>query len=115
MAEKNWTVSPSHIALRVKNLEECIKFYHEVIGLPITRLVGDEDNPRVCFLPGLELIKDETITPEESRCLVHIGLKVDNPQAAIDDLKAKGVKFQERERLMPAFFSDPDGNIVEFV
>ncbi len=113
--ERNWTLSPSHIALRVKNLKECIEFYNEVLGLPITRLVGDEDNPSCCFLPGLELIKDETITPEESRCLVHIGLKVDNPQAAIADLKAKGVKFQERERLMPAFFSDPGGNIVEFV
>jgi catechol 2,3-dioxygenase-like lactoylglutathione lyase family enzyme len=42
-------------------------------------------------------------------------LKVENPEAAIADLKAQGVKFQERERLMPAFFSDPDGNIVEFV
>ena len=115
MSERNWKVSPSHTAFRVKNLKECIKFYNEVLGLPITRLVGEPDNPRGCFLPGLELIKDETITPEESRRLVHIGLKVENPEAAIADLKAQGVKFQERERPMPAFFSDPDGNVVEFV
>ena len=112
---ENWKVSPSHIALRVKNIKECIKFYNEVLGLPITRLVGDADNPRVCFLPGLELIKDDSIKRDECRGLVHIGLKVENPEVAIAELKAKGVKFQERERLMPAFFDDPEGNIVEFV
>ena len=111
----SWKVSPSHTALRVKNIKECIKFYNEVLGLPINRLVGEPDDPRVCFLPGLELIKDDSIKREECRGLVHIGLKVENPEAAIADLKAKGVKFREKERLMPAFFEDPDGNVVEFV
>ena len=112
---EDWKVLPSHTAFRVKKIKECIKFYNEVLGLPITNLVGDPDNPRVCFLPGLELIKDDSIKREECRGLVHIGLKVENPEAAIADLKTKGVKFQERERLMPAFFEDPDGNVVEFV
>ena len=112
---ENWKVSPSHIALRVKNIKECISFYNEVLGLPINHLVGEPDNPRVCFLPGLELIKDDSIRREECRGMVHIGLKVENPEVAISDLKAKGVKFMEKEKLMPAFFEDPDGNIVEFV
>ena len=112
---ENWKVSPSHIAFRVKNIKECIKFYNEVLGLPINCLVGDLDDPSVCFLPGLELIKDNSIKREECRGMVHIGLKVENPEAAIADLKAKGVKFMEREKLMPAFFEDPDGNVVEFV
>ena len=111
----DWKVSPSHTAFRVKNIKECIKFYNEVLGLPITRLVGEPDDPRGCFLPGLELIKDDSIKREECRGLVHIGLKVENPEAAIADLKAKGVKFREKEKLMPAFFEDPDGNVVEFV
>lgn len=112
---ENWKVSPSHTAFRVKDIKACIKFYNEVLGLPINRVVGDEDDPRACFLPGLELIKDDSIKREECRGLVHIGLKVENPEAAIADLKTKGVKFMEKEKLMPAFFEDPDGNVVEFV
>lgn len=112
---ENWKVSPSHIALRVRNIKESIKFYNEVLGLPINRLVGDPDDPRVCFLPGLELIKDDSIKREECRGLVHIGLKVENPETAIAELKSKGVKFMEKEKLMPAFFNDPEGNVVEFV
>lgn len=46
---------------------------------------------------------------------MHVGLKVDNPEAAVADLKARGVRFREKPRLMPAFFSDPEGVTVELV
>ena len=45
----------NHTAVRVKDLEASVRFYHEVLGLPILRTLGDPDNPRVVFLPGVEL------------------------------------------------------------
>ena len=112
---EDWKASPSHTAFRVKDMDKCVKFYTEVLGLPVTRVIGEPDNPRIVFLPGLELVQDDSLEREECRGLVHVGMKVDNPEVAVAELKAQGVKFQERAKPMPAFFEDPEGNVVEFV
>jgi len=110
-----WKVRVHHVALRVRNLGETVEFYRGVMGMPVVHVAGPEGDPRSVFLgPGLELVRDDSL-PEGGCRLVHVGLKVDNPEAAVADLRARGVRFREKPRLMPAFFSDPEGVTVELV
>ena len=116
----------NHTAIKVKNLKESVKFYHEVMGLPIVRHIGPADNPRVVFLPGVELSQlKEGESSETPGFFNHIGIAVDNIEEACERLEAKGVEFETplkelefpeiNQRLKLAFFRDPDGIMVEYV
>jgi len=116
----------NHAAVKVKDLAKSVKFYHEIVGLPIIRKIGPADNPRVVFFPGIELSQiKETDTGESPGFFNHIGLAVDNIEetckhleahAVIFDTPLKEIVFEEiPERLQLAFFKDPDGIRIELV
>jgi len=113
----------NHTALRVKDVKKAHQFYHEVLKLPIVRLIGEDDNPRIVFLQGLELSQ---IRPEhDGATFSHLGLEVSKIEEVYEDLKKKGVVFEgpvrdvkfekEGKAVKVAFFNDPDGNRVELV
>lgn len=115
----------NHTAVKVKDLKTSVRFYHEVMGLPVVRQLGSPDNPRVVFLPGVELSKREEDGDETPGFFGHIGLAVDNIEEMCRHLEEQGVEFdvplkeivfeEIGERLKLAFFKDPDGITVEFV
>lgn len=93
-----------HIGIVVKNLEASLKIYTEVLGIALETV--EENEPykvKIAFLPvGETLI--ELITPtvtegtmiadylkEQGEGVHHIAFQVDNLDAALDKLKARGV------------------------
>jgi methylmalonyl-CoA/ethylmalonyl-CoA epimerase len=94
-----------HIGIAVKDLAEAKKFYTEVLGLTVTgEEVVEQQKVKVCFIPSgdseIELL--ESTSPEgpiakfiekNGEGIQHIALKVDNIEAALADLKAKGVRL----------------------
>jgi methylmalonyl-CoA/ethylmalonyl-CoA epimerase len=93
-----------HIGIAVKNLKESIKFY-EMLGLKVggTEEV-DEQKAGVAFFPAgdseLELL--ESTSPDgpiarfiekNGEGIQHIALRVDNIEAALAELKEKGVRL----------------------
>lgn len=99
------TLKVDHIGIAVKDLEQAKKFYTEVLGMTV---MGEEtveqQKVKVCFIPcgdsEVELL--ESTSPEgpiakfiekNGEGVQHIALRVDNLQAAIADLKAKGVRM----------------------
>ena len=116
----------NHTAVKVKNLKESVKFYHQIVGLPIIRQAGPSDAPTIVWLPGLELSqRREEVSAEAPGFFGHIGLAVENIEEACQRLEEQGIEFdtplkevifQEMgQRLKLAFFKDPDGISVEFV
>ena len=109
-----------HIALVVKDLEKCIRFYGEVLGL------ASIERPAFNF-PGhwfqvgetsqLHLmVMNETI-PETMR---HIAIEVEDFHAAIQTLEAQNIQITEGagKRVDGSdylFCKDPDGNLIEIV
>ena len=95
-----------HIGIAVKNLEEAKKFYVEKLGmnhLPEDEVV-DEQKAKVSFFPvgdsEIELL--ESTVPEgpigkfiekNGEGIHHLALRVDNLEAALADLKEKGVRL----------------------
>jgi methylmalonyl-CoA/ethylmalonyl-CoA epimerase len=94
-----------HIGIAVKDLEQAKKFYTEMLGMTaLGEEVVEQQKVKVCFIPSgdseLELL--ESTSPEgpiakfiekNGEGIQHIALRVDNVEAALADLKAKGVRL----------------------
>jgi methylmalonyl-CoA/ethylmalonyl-CoA epimerase len=99
------TLKVDHIGIAVKDLEQAKKFYTEVLGMTV---MGEEtveqQKVKVCFIPcgdsEVELL--ESTAPDgpiakfiekNGEGVQHIALRVDDIEAAIADLKEKGVRM----------------------
>jgi lactoylglutathione lyase len=117
----------NHVALRVKDLEASVRFYHQVMGLPILRRFGPADNPRAVFVSGIQLVRQtQDPGPAPSGVFDHVGIAVANIAEVCARLDAAGYsadtplnkrtfpELNDRE-LLSAYYRDPDGNRVELV
>ncbi|PKM86829.1 MAG: methylmalonyl-CoA epimerase [Firmicutes bacterium HGW-Firmicutes-12] len=94
-----------HIGIAVKNLQESLDFYTEILGLNNTGIETiEEQKVKVAFLPcgdsELELL--ESTSPDgpiakfidkNGEGVQHIALKVDDIEGALDYLKEKGIRL----------------------
>jgi methylmalonyl-CoA/ethylmalonyl-CoA epimerase len=92
-----------HIGIAVKNLDETLKFYTDVLGLKLQGTeVVEEQKVRVAFLPvgdtEVELLESTTddgpiakFIEKNGEGVQHIAFKVDDIEAAIEEMKAKGM------------------------
>jgi methylmalonyl-CoA/ethylmalonyl-CoA epimerase len=94
-----------HIGIAVSNLDEAIKLYKDVLGLELhgTEVV-EEQKVKVAFLPvgdtEVELL--ESTSPEgpiakfieaKGQGIQHIAFRVDDIEAALEEMKAKGLRL----------------------
>jgi methylmalonyl-CoA/ethylmalonyl-CoA epimerase len=98
-------VKVDHIGIAVKDLAAARKFYSEMLGIKAQgEEVVEQQKVKVCFLPcgdsELELL--ESTSPDgpvakfiekNGEGVQHIALRVDNIEAALADLKVKGVRL----------------------
>jgi catechol 2,3-dioxygenase-like lactoylglutathione lyase family enzyme len=114
----------NHTALRVRDMETALRFYNDLIGLPILRTQGPEDAPDSVWLPGLQLVRardDEVF--RAGGTLDHLALGFSNieevAQRLIDAGYTPEIGPETRERpggtVTLAFFRDPDGNRLEIL
>ena len=99
------TLKIDHIGIAVKNLNETLTFYEEVLGMTCTgQEEVEEQKVRVAFLPvgdsEVELL--ESTDPEgpiaryidkNGEGIQHIAFRVDNIDEAIAAMKDKGVRM----------------------
>ena len=105
------TLKVDHIGIAVKDLDQAKKFYSDMLGMEIMgEEVVEEQKVRVCFIPcgdsEIELL--ESTSPEgpiakfiekngDKEGIQHIAVRVDNVEAAIADLKEKGVRMIDEQ------------------
>lgn len=94
-----------HIGIAVKDLEQAKKFYTEMLGMEaLGEEVVEQQKVKVCFIPSgdseVELL--ESTSPDgpiakfiekNGEGIQHMALRVDNIEAALADLKEKGVRL----------------------
>lgn len=101
-----------HIGVAVRSIEECAKLYTEFLGL---KLAGIEEvasqKVKTAFIPAgeaeIELL--ESTAPDgpiakfiekNGEGIQHIALRVENIEAALEELKQRGIKLiDEKPRL----------------
>lgn len=120
----------NHIAIIASNIERSIEFYVNVLGFTIIRKVYREerDSWKVDlalngdYLIELFTFPDAPQRPSypEALGLRHLAFSVDDIEASIAELEAKGIE-PEAIRIDPftncrcVFFADPDGLPIELV
>jgi methylmalonyl-CoA/ethylmalonyl-CoA epimerase len=118
------TISFSHIGIVVKNLDEAVKLYTDVLGINPKNIKtgGRPDFMRIANImigdDRIELLEFHdkktnpiaTIGEEYNHALQHIGVYVDSVAGALREFKASGAKMlDETPRSMP------DGHKIGFV
>jgi len=98
-----------HIGIAVKNLDETISFYRDVLGLEVggTEIV-EEQKVKVAFLPvgdsEVELLESTTedgpiakFIERNGEGLQHVAFKVENIKEAIEYMESKGMRMIDKE------------------
>lgn len=97
-----------HVGIAVKNLEEAKKLF-EAMGLSVTEIEEvAEQKVKVAFFPleGSEIELLETTDPDgpigkfiekRGEGIQHIALRVDDIEAALEELKAKGYQLIDQK------------------
>lgn len=98
-----------HIGIAVKNLDETLKFYTDILGLELggTEVV-EEQKVRVAFLPigdtEVELLESTSddgpiakFIEKNGEGVQHIAFKVDNIEEAIAYMQEKGMKMIDEQ------------------
>ena len=109
--------SVQHVALNVTDLAEARRFYLDGLGLT------EIDRPdfgvpglwMACGATQIHLVEVEANDPAPGQ---HFAFQVDDMDAVLADLRAKGVDVSDPFELTPgagrqAFFNDPSGNLIE--
>jgi len=121
-----------YTGIRVKNMDESIKFYTEVLGMEIAekRERTEPTKGEVITLRSpdsnqlLELNFYESDSPfyapyENGEDLDHLAFDVENLESAISDLRRKGIEIVVEPYQIggwkEAFIKDPNGIWVEFL
>ena len=98
-----------HVGIAVKQMEEALAFYRDVLGIPPSgEEVIEEQKVRVAFLPvgdtELELL--ESTTPDgpvarfiekRGEGIQHIALRVESIEDALQELREKGYRLIDQQ------------------
>lgn len=112
------------VTLRVDNMEESLKFYHEILGMPICSryggngteivMLGEADKPKVELLcVGNNLVTDRGEG-------ISVGLEVESLDNAMEYIKSKQIlitkgPFSPNPHTRFFFINDPNGIEVQLV
>lgn len=118
-----------HIAVTVRDMEENIRFYRDVLGMPLVDSFYDEhEKAQIAFLEAegcqIELLAPDTwaereAAPEQGYGLSHLAFLVENIEEACQNLKACRISFLqeplESQGLKWAYFQGPEGVVLELI
>lgn len=110
--------------LTVRNMEESLKFYQEIVGLPLGRRFNAGPMGDIAFLGDgetkVELICNENIKDVNIGSEISLGFEVDSVDEKIAFLEEKGIKihsgpFSPNPHVKFFFVLDPNGLKIQFV
>jgi lactoylglutathione lyase len=113
------------VTINVKDMDASLRFYTEIIGLTVDRMMKPGPKMQIAFLGSgetkVELIYDPKPDALSFGRDISIGFEVASLDATLETLKAKGVAI-ESGPFQPnpkgarfAFLRDPDGMRVQLV
>jgi catechol 2,3-dioxygenase-like lactoylglutathione lyase family enzyme len=124
MTKPNPHLGLRHVALYCKNLEECVRFYTDLLGL---KIVWHPDEDNVYLSSGDDNFAlhraPADFAPAKHQHLDHIGFFLkerSDVDSWYDFLKENGAKIMKdpkdhRDNTRSFYCADPDGNVVQMI
>ncbi len=113
----------AHVCFVVSDLQKSLEFYRDGLGLKEAFDFRADDGRRfgVYLHVGgrnfIELFEGQLNTPAEKQSFRHICLEVDDIEATVADLQARGIEVSPitlgKDHSYQAWITDPDGNRIE--
>jgi catechol 2,3-dioxygenase-like lactoylglutathione lyase family enzyme len=105
-----------HVAVRVKDIQWHINFFYEVLGMDVREIDGPTDAPHQYWtVGGMQLMSTpDFVAPpsNDAGWLAHLGIMVDDLEAALALAQSWGVKELPQGR---NWLQLPDGLAVELM
>ncbi|MDO8804930.1 MAG: VOC family protein [Elusimicrobiota bacterium] len=108
----------------VKDMEKSVKFYHEIVGLPVSRRFAAGPGTEICFLGEGEAKVELICGPSHKAAAgtegISLGFEVKSVDEMIEFVKGKemevaGGPYQPNPHIKFFYVKDPDGVGVQFV
>ena len=118
------TAGLRHLALTVKNLEDCLVFYTKILGMSIE---WQPDNDNVYLTSGNDNLAlhraPDDFSPDKHQRLDHLGFIIETPEAVDQwhdyfvehDVVIKAKPRTHRDGARSFYAADPDGNHVQMI
>lgn len=113
----------NHITIQSNKYEESVKFYQEVTGLKITRVLKENNPYEITFLANeegeteIEII--ESSEPFEAGKGLSIGFAVEDVESFREELIERGYEPTPMVKPNPFvkffFLADPNGVMIQFI
>lgn len=112
------------VTINVKNMDESLRFYEEMIGLKVVRRMNPMPGTEIVFLgegeTQVELIRNERNSAPEYGKDISLGFVTNSVDREIGRLKAQGIgaiqgPFQPNPTIKFIYISDPNGVKIQFV
>jgi lactoylglutathione lyase len=113
--------------IRVKDLEESIEFYQDIVGLKLQRRFEAGPKSKIAFMAAgagegeteIELIDDQDKEESDLGKDISLGFAVDSVSKKIESLKEKGIEIEEgpiapNPQIEFFFVLDPNGLRIQF-
>ncbi|NLT94928.1 MAG: VOC family protein [Clostridia bacterium] len=110
--------------ITVKDMEESLKFYQEIVGLKVERRFNPGPGMEIVFLGDgetkVELISNEQVKDVSFGPNISLGFEVDSLDEMMNFIKEKGIEihsgpFQPNPNTRFFFVLDPNGLKIQFV
>lgn len=114
----------SWVTLTVKDMDESIRFYTDVVGLKVDSRRPAGPDIELAFLGDgetkLELVYNKTVQEFSIGPCISLGFEVESLDEIMVDLKEKGISlhsgpFQPNPHIKFFFITDPNGLKVQFL
>jgi catechol 2,3-dioxygenase-like lactoylglutathione lyase family enzyme len=118
--------SVEHVSVRVRDLEESIDYYRRMFEARLILRRNLSGGRKIAFLRMGESMLElmgfgpgrEPVDAREHYGFHHIGIRTDNFERTVQDLKAKGAEFlgepfQPTPGIHLVFLRDPNGAVIE--
>ncbi|MDF2986432.1 MAG: Glyoxalase/bleomycin resistance protein/dioxygenase [Eubacterium sp.] len=109
--------------IKVTNMEASLKFYQEILGLPLNRRFGTGTDMEIAFLgeggTEVELICNKGTEKVDFGTDISMGFQVESLDETMSLVKGKGYAitgpFQPNPHVKFFYTVDPDGMKIQFV
>ena len=112
------------ITIYVKDMQESVKFYKEIVGLEVKRSFSIGEGKHFTFLGSgeteIELIQDENVLDINVGTSISLGFEVPNVEEKIKEIREGGLEIQDgpfspNPSIIFFYVLDPNGLKIQFV